>query len=95
MARMTRRTWRRIRAVIIWAAIPIFIWTRPADATLRAAISATNAVFFLLAAPVWCAARNRNGHLLPQQRHRPGTVGEATPTDPRSQRSRASRRAAS
>jgi hypothetical protein len=63
MARMTRRTWRRIRAVIIWAAIPIliWIWTRPTDATLRAAISATYAVFFLLAAPVWCAAQNRNG----------------------------------
>ena len=58
---MTRRTWRRIRAVIIWATIPILIRTRPADAILRAAISATYAVFFLLAAPVWCAAQNRNG----------------------------------
>jgi hypothetical protein len=63
VARMNRRTWRRIRAVVIWAAIPILIWTwtRPTDATLRAAISATYAVFFLLAAPVWCAAENRDG----------------------------------
>jgi hypothetical protein len=63
VARMNRRTWRRIRAIVIWAAIPILIWTwtRPTDATLRAAISATYAVFFLLAAPVWCAAENRDG----------------------------------
>ena len=69
---MTRRTWRRIRLVIIWAAIPILIWTGPADATHRAAISATHAVF-LLAAPVWCAAQNRGGTYC-RKRTRPGSV---------------------
>jgi hypothetical protein len=38
----------------------IWIWTQPTDATVRAAISATYVVFFLLAAPVWCAAENRD-----------------------------------
>jgi hypothetical protein len=63
MARMNRRTWRRVRAVLIWAAIPvlIWVWTRPADPTLRVAVSVTYVVFFLLAAQVWCGAENRNG----------------------------------
>ena len=63
MARIQRRTWRRIRAFFIWAAIPIliWIWTRPFDPTARAYISAAYALFILLAAPVWCGAENRNG----------------------------------
>lgn len=58
-----RRTWRRVRVVALWTAIPVLIviWTRPVDPTVRALISAGYAVFLLLAAPVWCAAENRDG----------------------------------
>jgi hypothetical protein len=51
---MNRRTWRQVRAVVIWAAIPIliWIWIQPTDPTVRAALSATYIVFFLLAARI-------------------------------------------
>ena len=63
MAKVSRRTWRRIRAAALWLAIPalILLWTNPVDATTRALVSATYVIFILLAAPVWCAAPNRDG----------------------------------
>ncbi len=58
-----RKTWRRVRAIVIWVAIPILIWvwTTPFNPTARAYISAAYASFILLAAPVWCGAQNRDG----------------------------------
>jgi hypothetical protein len=61
MARMTQRTLAADSSRHHRAAVPDPHLDRPAGATLRAAISATHAIFFLLAAPVWCAAQNRNG----------------------------------
>lgn len=58
-----RRRWKLVRAAVLWTAIPVLIvlWTQPISATLRGLISVAYAVFLLLAAPVWCAARNRDG----------------------------------
>lgn len=61
MSRTSRRTWRRIRAVLIWLAIPIlvWVWTEPVQPTVRGTLSTVYALFFLLAAPVWCGADTR------------------------------------
>jgi hypothetical protein len=61
MSRTSRRTWRRIRAVLIWLAIPIlvWVWTEPVQPTARGTLSTAYAFFFLLAAPVWCGADTR------------------------------------
>lgn len=58
-----RRNWRRFRAAVLWIALPVLIvlWTQPVSSTARALVSAGYALFLLLAAPVWCAAQNRDG----------------------------------
>ena len=63
MSRSSRRTWRRIRSLFIWLAVPIlvWIWTEPVQPSVRAVIATIYAAFFLLAAPVWCGAVNRDG----------------------------------
>jgi hypothetical protein len=60
---MTRRNWRRFRAVAIWLTLPILIWlwVKPNDPAFRAYFSIGWALFLLLGAPVWCSAENRTG----------------------------------
>jgi hypothetical protein len=60
---MTRRNWRRFRAVAIWLTLPIliWIWVKPVDPAVRAYFSVGWALFLLLGAPVWCGAENRSG----------------------------------
>jgi hypothetical protein len=40
---------------------PVWVWTEPVQPSIRAAIATIYAAFFLLAAPVWCGAVNRDG----------------------------------
>jgi len=63
MSLATRRNWRRLRSIILWLAIPILIWVWSAQvsAAIRAIVSGLYFMFLLLAAPVWCAAPNRDG----------------------------------
>lgn len=58
-----RKRWKLVRAAALWTAIPVLIvlWTQPVSPTVRAFVSAVYALFLLLAAPVWCAATNRDG----------------------------------